>query len=85
MCFEPLNLQNTTAFYTKENLSEMKFSEIYNIFILSTYIIFVDNNKLVMNVLYFFEQKDIEEVTQKISLLKENFVNYSINFNYFIV
>ena len=47
--------------------------------------IFVDNNKLVMNVLYFFEQKDIEEVTQKISLLKENFVNYSINFNYFIV
>ena len=45
--FESLTLKNTTAFYTKDNISNMKFSEIYNIFFLSTYIIFVDNNKLV--------------------------------------
>ncbi len=47
MSFESLNLKNATAFYTKEQLSEMKFSDIYNIFILSTYIIFVDNKKLI--------------------------------------
>ena len=41
-----LNLKLSTAFYTKDKISEMKFSEIYNIFILSTYIIFVDNDKL---------------------------------------
>jgi hypothetical protein len=47
MSFESLSLKLSTAFYTKDNISKMKFSEIYNIFILSTYIIFVDNNKLV--------------------------------------
>ena len=47
MSFEQLNLQNSTAFYTKDKINEMKFSDIYNIFVLSTYIIFVDNNKLI--------------------------------------
>jgi hypothetical protein len=47
MSYESLTLKNTTAFYTKDNISNMKFSDIYNIFVLSTYIIFVDNNKLV--------------------------------------
>ncbi len=49
LSFESLTLKNSTAFYTKDNISQMKFSEIYNIFILSTYIIFVDNNKLIKN------------------------------------
>jgi hypothetical protein len=47
MSFESLTLKLSTAFYTKEKISEIKFSEIYNIFVLSTYIIFVDNDKLV--------------------------------------
>lgn len=47
MNFESLNLNNNTAFYTKDKLSEMKFSDIYNIFLLSTYVIFVDNKKLI--------------------------------------
>ena len=47
MSFESLNLKLSTAFYCKEQLSSMKFSDIYNIFMLSTYIIFVDNKKLI--------------------------------------
>ena len=47
MNFDSLNLKLSTAFYTKENISSMKFSDIYNIFVLSTYVIFVDNNKLI--------------------------------------
>ncbi len=47
MSFETLNLNNNTAFYTKNDISNMKFSDIYNIFVLSTYIIFVDNKKLI--------------------------------------
>ncbi len=47
MSFESLNLKLSTAFYTKNKLNEMKFSDIYNIFMLSTYIIFVDNKKLI--------------------------------------
>lgn len=38
----------------------------------------LDNDKLVINVLYFFEQKDIDEVTEKINILKKTFSN--INF-----
>ncbi len=49
MNFESLNIKLSTAFYTKENISNMKFSDIYNIFILSTYVIFVDNKKLIKN------------------------------------
>jgi hypothetical protein len=45
--FDSLNLKNNTAFYTKDAISEMKFSDIYNIFLLSTYVIFVDNKKLI--------------------------------------
>ncbi len=45
--FENLNTKLSTAFYTKDNISCMKFSDIYNIFILSTYVIFVDNKKLI--------------------------------------
>jgi len=47
MNFESLNIKLSTAFYTKDNISSMKFSDIYNIFVLSTYVIFVDNNKLI--------------------------------------
>ena len=47
MSFESLNLKLSTAFYCKEQLCDMKFSDIYNIFILSTYVIFVDNKKLI--------------------------------------
>ena len=47
MTFESLNLKLSTAFYTKDQLNNMKFSDIYNIFILSTYVIFVDNKKLI--------------------------------------
>ncbi len=58
MNFESLNLNNNTAFYTKDKLSEMKFSEIYNIFMLSTYIIFVDNKKLIKKKnIFFFKNK----------------------------
>ena len=49
MSFESLTLKISTAFYTIDKINEMKFSEIYNIFVLSTYIIFVDNNKLIKN------------------------------------
>jgi hypothetical protein len=47
MSFDSLNLKNNTAFYTKDAISEMKFSDIYNIFLISTYVIFVDNKKLI--------------------------------------
>uniref|UniRef100_A0A6C0HVY1 Uncharacterized protein n=1 Tax=viral metagenome TaxID=1070528 RepID=A0A6C0HVY1_9ZZZZ len=47
MNFDSLNIKLSTAFYTKDNISSMKFSDIYNIFVLSTYVIFVDNNKLI--------------------------------------
>jgi hypothetical protein len=38
----------------------------------------LDNDNSVINVLYFFEQKDIDEVTEKINILKKTF--NSINF-----
>jgi hypothetical protein len=44
------------------------------------YILDNDKNNSSKNVLYFFEQKDILEVTEKIDVLKENFTNYNINF-----
>ena len=59
MSFESLNIKNMTAFYTKEQLSEMKFSDVYNIFVLSTYVIFVDNKKLIKkhNNLFCFKNR----------------------------
>ncbi len=57
MSFESLNLKLSTAFYTKEKLNDMKFSDIYNIFMLSTYVIFVDNKKLIKNNKYCFKSR----------------------------
>jgi hypothetical protein len=46
--FEPINSNNTTTFYNMENLSDsdFNFTQIYNLLRLTTYIIFVDNHKL---------------------------------------
>jgi hypothetical protein len=55
MNFESLNLKLSTAFYCKDQLDCMKFSDIYNIFMLSTYIIFVDNKKLIKKNNYCFK------------------------------
>jgi hypothetical protein len=38
----------------------------------------LNNNKICENILYFFEQKDIKEVTEKINILKQSFTN--VNF-----
>lgn len=57
MIFESLNLNLLTAFYTKEQLNAMKFSDIYNIFLLSTYVIFVDNKKLIKKDKWCFKSR----------------------------
>ncbi len=47
--FETINSNHTTTFYNMDNLCEadFNFTQIYNLLRLSTYIIFVDNNKLI--------------------------------------
>jgi hypothetical protein len=49
MSFEALNKNNNTTFYDMERISTIDFNVIYNLLILSTYVIFVDNNKLIKN------------------------------------
>ena len=45
--FENINKQNATTFYSMNKLETTDFNTIYNIMIQSTYIIFVDDTKLV--------------------------------------
>ena len=47
--FEHITTNNNTTFYDMERLSGLHFNTIYSILILSTYIIFVDNYKLINN------------------------------------
>jgi hypothetical protein len=47
--FELININNNTTFYDMDRLSssDFNFTQLYNLLLLSTYIIFIDNDKLV--------------------------------------
>ena len=45
--FENISKQNATTFYSMEKLETSDFNTIYNIMIQSTYIIFIDNSKMI--------------------------------------
>ncbi len=47
--FELVNINNSTTFYDMERLSseDFNFTQLYNLLLISTYIIFIDNDKLV--------------------------------------
>jgi len=44
--FEPINNRCNTSFFDMESLENKDFNFIYNILMITTYVIFVDNNKL---------------------------------------
>lgn len=62
--FEPINNNNNTTFYNIERLSKTEFSIIYSILASSTYVIFVDNSKLIERTKSFFSRKSHLSDTQ---------------------
>lgn len=59
--FENISKQNATTFYSMEKLETSDFNTIYNIMIQSTYIIFIDNSKMIKkstNKCFFFSKEN---------------------------